>query len=447
MRRETREARLGFRLRPHPRLTAIVAALAIAGGACTAVRRPPGDAPSARGSGGVNGARHLDAPYVILISIDGFRPDYVERFDLPTLRRLASEGARARSMQPVFPTLTFPNHYSLVTGLHPERHGIVGNSFHDPSRGARYSLRDPASVGDAGWYRGEPIWVTAERQGMVAACYYWPGSEAPIGGVRPTFWHRYDERVENAARVDAVLAWLRLPAERRPHLVTLYFSDVDSASHRAPLGAPEIEAATRRVDSALARLMAGLESTPGRHRTYLVATSDHGMVDTSASQFVALESVLADPRVVVGYSGPVVGLHVHGGRARAREVRDRVNARLTHGRAWLRTDLPARLRYGADARVGDVVIVMDEGWLLAPAADRPARARWGMHGWDNALDSMQAFFLVWGPRVPPGAGPRPVTTGAGYPYHARLHGLRPAGGLDGRAGAIEAAIARAVARR
>ena len=135
-------------------------------------------------------------------------------------------------MRPVFPSTTFPNHYSLVTGLHPGHHGIVENGFFDPARNAAYSFRNEATVTDGSWYGGEPIWVTAERQGMVAACFFWPGSEAAVKGIRPTFWNKYDGTIPNAKRVATVLDWLRLPAERRPHVITLYFSDVDSISHR-----------------------------------------------------------------------------------------------------------------------------------------------------------------------------------------------------------------------
>src|SRR5690606_33458188 len=152
------------------------------------------------GSGGTNRPEHRDKPYVILVALDGFKAEYLDRFELPQLRRVMQRGARAKAMVPVFPTLTFPNHYSLVTGLHPGRHGIVNNRFYDPELKRAYAYTDPKAVVDPIWYRGEPIWVSAEKQGMVSACFFWPGSEAPVQGVRPTIWNKYDGAIPNEAR-------------------------------------------------------------------------------------------------------------------------------------------------------------------------------------------------------------------------------------------------------
>ena len=160
------------------------------------------------GSGGVNRAEHRDKPYVILVSLDGFKPEYLDRWDLPNFKRALARGARARWMQPVFPSLTFPNHYSLVTGVHPQKHGIVGNRFWDPEQRQQYIYTDNAIVTQGHWYQREPVWVTAESQGMVAACYFWPGSEAPINGVRPTIFNTYADSVPNESRVQTVLEWI-----------------------------------------------------------------------------------------------------------------------------------------------------------------------------------------------------------------------------------------------
>lgn len=171
---------------------------------------PPDDGPVGRiqfpqGSGGVNHGQHLDAPYVVLVSLDGFRYDYMDLFETPNLQRVATAGVRADALIPVFPVKTFPNHYSIATGMYADSHGIVGNQFFDPERGASYSLGDRAAVEDGSWYGGEPIWVTAETQGMVAASYFWVGSEASIMGVRPTEWRRFDSSVPYEDRVDEVV--------------------------------------------------------------------------------------------------------------------------------------------------------------------------------------------------------------------------------------------------
>ena len=427
------------------RLLACVLALLL--GACTAapLSRPAAGA-VLQASGGVNRSEHRDKPYLILISFDGFHPAYLGRFDLPNFARALRRGVRAEAMMPVFPSLTFPNHYSLVTGLTAERHGLVGNTFYDPERKAVYTFRDRAAVSDGTWYRGEPIWVTAETQGMVSACYFWPGSEAPVKGVHPTVWHAYDASVPNETRVAAVLEWLRRPAERRPHVVTLYFSELDSTSHQHPLDAPAIAGAARSLDRALGALLDGLDALPIRDRVYLLLTSDHGMAETSRAQTVMLDSVVELSRVRVGFTGPIASLHVTDGTDPA-AIRDHINGRLRNGRAYVRSEIPERYRY-RDPRVGDIVILMNEGWTVAQM--RPLtgliRERWGLHGWDPALPSMQALFVLTGPGIPPNVRIPPVENIDVYPLMTELLGLRAAAGIDGRPGRIQSLIAGARVR-
>ena len=450
----------------------VVLALAVAlsaGAAVTnlaaAAQQPPPAAAPLKGSGGVNAAEHREKPYLILISLDGFKAEYLDRFDLPNLRRLAQRGARAKAMVPVFPTLTFPNHYSLVTGLHPEHHGIVNNRFYDPARKDTYALNDARTVTDGSWYGGEPIWVTAEAQGMVAACYFWPGSEADIKGVRPTTYTKYTSGVTNEVRVGTVLEWLQLPLERRPHMITLYFSELDEVSHDGPLESPDVLKAAQSLDTAIGALVTGIAALPVRDQVYLVITSDHGMVDTSIAQTARLESILDAEDIAAieaSFGGPVATLHVKGGVDRARMIRDRINARLARGTAYLREELPQRFHYSDNPRAGDVIVVMDISWTLstprpAPrtlqpaaatdtvkpaAAERTPRERWGQHGWDNAFPSMRAFFLVTGPGIREGLLLEEVHNVDVYPLMAELLQLRAASAIDGRPGVIRGLIAK-----
>src|SRR6476661_379037 len=220
---------------------------------------------------------------VVLVSLDGFRPDYLERPAAARLRELAAYGVRARWLRPVAPTLTFPNHYTIVTGLYPAHHGIVGNGIRDTTIGYTFTIRDTAAVRDPRWWGGEPIWVTAQRQGRRTAAYFWPGSEAPIGGMHPTWYRRFDPTVPNRARVDQVLAWLRLPPDSAPALVLLYLGDVDQAGHAFGPDARPTDSAIARVDSAIGRLEDGLEVSGLSGRVDLLVVSDHGMsaVDTN----------------------------------------------------------------------------------------------------------------------------------------------------------------------
>ena len=403
------------------RLALCVWLVAVSALVAAAVRVQPG-------SGGVNHPSHRGKASLVLISLDGFRADYLDRPDLPNVRRVLQRGARARSLVSVFPTLTFPNHYSLVTGLRPDRHGLVSNIFFDPIRRQTYSFRDAGTVSDGSWYRGEPIWVSAERQGMVAACYFWPGSEAAIGGIRPTLWTKYEGAVPNYVRVDTILEWL-----------TLYMSDIDGASHQNELGSLNIDAAIRAVDSSLGRLLDGIETLPVRDRLFVVLSSDHGMTNTSLAQIVAIDGLIDMTGILMAEGGPVGNLHVTGGARRADEIRDALNRRLTHGRAYLRKDVPERLHYRADPRIGVVVVIMDEGYMIETAERRARRTRpepFGMHGWDPALSSMQAMFAVMGPGVRAGITVPAVENVDVYPFLTEVLGLTPATQLDGRPGHI-----------
>jgi predicted AlkP superfamily pyrophosphatase or phosphodiesterase len=278
---------------------------------------------------------------------------------------------------------------------------------------------------------------------MVSACFFWPGSEAAIKGIRPTYWTKYDTAMPNADRVNGVVDWLRLPEDRRPHLITLYFSEMDTASHRGPLDSPAVAQAANTMDQMLGLLITGIESLPIRDRVYLVLTSDHGMIETSVSQTVRLDSLIDSGQLKYAFGGPVANLHVTGGRTTAVSVRNQINARLQHGRAYLREELPERYHYRADPRIGDVVVVMNESWTMmtsAPSSDRKVE-RWGAHGWDPAVEGMLALFIIAGPDISAGTVISEVQNVDVYPLMTELLGLTPARDIDGKPGVIRRQIA------
>ena len=384
------------------------------------------------GTGGVNAPETLDKPYLVLVSFDGFRPDYLDRYRTPSFDRVAARGVAAEALVSVYPSLTFPTHYSIATGLHPERHGLVGNRFYDPARGEEYNYRDRRSVEDGSWYGGEPIWVTAETQGMVAAAMLFVGTEADIGGVRPTFWTRYSDRGTHRERVDQVLDWLALPPGRRPHFVTLYFSSVDGAGHRYGPASAGVAEAVERVDADLGRLLDGIDTLPHGGDISVVLVSDHGMAAVRPGGTVDLAAIadLRGVRVVV--SGPGANLFVPGGAARARAVRDDINdgtgGGLAGGRAYLRKEVPAALRYRDNPRIGDVVIVADPGFMFDLGDASPPA---GMHGWDPRHPDMHGVFLAAGPDIRPGQRIGRVGIVHLYPFLARLLRLAPNPDVDG----------------
>ena len=410
------------------------------GGAVSALEVGPAAAASAQsarattpnGTGGVNAPETLDKPYLVLVSFDGFRHDYLARYATPNFDRVAARGVVAEALVPVYPSLTFPAHYSIATGLHPERHGLVGNRFYDPARGEEYNYRERTSVEDGTWYGGEPIWVTAETQGMVSAAMLFVGTEADVGGVRPTFWTRYADRGSRRERVGQVLDWLALPPDRRPHLVTLYFSSVDGAGHRAGPATPAVAEAVEGVDAALGRLLDGIDALPHREAVSVVLVSDHGMAATRPDAVIDLRAIadLRDARVLAG--GPGANLFVAGGEARARAVRDDINDgtggnALAGGRAYLRNEVPAALHYRANPRIGDVVVVADPGVMIREGNPPPP----GMHGWDPRHPDMHGIFLASGPDIRPGRRIGRIESVHLYPFLARLLRLAPNPDVDG----------------
>ena len=405
---------------------------------------PDGDAPlcTQPGYSGGNDPRHLDAPYVILVSFDGFRWDYLDMYATPNFDRVAAAGTKAERLIPVFPTKTFPTHYSLATGMYAENHGLVGNNFWAPDKGARYSLSDRSVVEDGTWYGGEPIWVSAERQGMVAASFFFVGSEADVGGVRPTYCHRFDNSISNEARVDGVLGWLSLPPEERPHLITLYFSDVDGAGHTYGPESGEVEQAVGRVDSALGRLLDGLVDLPHNADVHVVVVSDHGMLFQPADSADVLDPALF-PGVRFAEMGPYASIFVEdGGPERHQPVRDSIADMMPRNAVYLRENVPERFRYSTNPRVGDIVIITAPGRQVV-TPDRAQRLDdFYNHGWDNLVPEMAGILLASGPRIAEGARTGPVEAVHVYPLIAEILGLEPHDQVDGNLDAITGFLRR-----
>lgn len=335
---------------------------------------------------------------MVMVGLDGFRADYLEKFSPPVLQGLAREGVTSPRMNPSFPSLTFPNLYTLATGQRPARHGIVGNNMYDPEFDAKFSLGSPA-VKDGRWWGGEPVWLTAERQGLRSACMFWPGSEAEIGGRRPQDWRDYDGSVTAEDRVDTVLGWLARPEEERPRLVTLYFHEADSAGHKHGPDAPETASAVAVVDQSIGRLLQGISRLGLEDRVHLVLVADHGMTEVSPDRTIVL-SALIDPETVdVDSTGAVSGLRPRQ-ETPARLV-ERLREKGGPFKAYLQQELPPAWQFTGHRRIAPVVLVADEGWTFVR---RPVRAdeeratfNKATHGYPPELTSMGATFIAWGP--------------------------------------------------
>jgi predicted AlkP superfamily pyrophosphatase or phosphodiesterase len=359
---------------------------------------------------------------VILISIDGFRADYLDRGVTPNLKALADGGARAERMLPSFPSLTFPNHYALVTGRTPDHNGIVNNTFEDPSLPeGRFRIASKAAVTDErAWDEATPIWVTAERAGIRTATEFWPGSEAPIQGVRPSHYTAFDQSVPSDARVDQVLDWLDLPGAQRPGFLTLYFDIVDTAGHRFGPDSPQVNQALAIVDTAIGRLVSGLKARG--LKANLVIVADHGMAATPPAQHLFMDD-WADPtefRVVS--MGAVAGLV-----PASDPVKARLLAHHPHAACYPKASIPRHFHYGSNPRIPPVVCIADVGWILT-THERDAREKspiLGEHGYDPADPVMGALFIANGPSFFPHVVLKPFPNTDVYGLLARLLDIQP----------------------
>ncbi|MGA2675082.1 MAG: ectonucleotide pyrophosphatase/phosphodiesterase [Terracidiphilus sp.] len=372
---------------------------------------------------GPNSASAQSQHYVVLVSLDGFRWDYAKRDGATHLLALGKQGVWApEGMLPSYPSLTFPNHFSIVTGLYPEHHGLVANSFYDPARLARYAIADSQAVTDGSWYSGVPLWSLAESQGMRTACLFWPGSEAKIAGFRPTYSLHYDDKADDMARIQQVLAWLRLPAEDRPHFITLYYPEPDHEGHEFGPDAPETKAAALKMDGLVGKLKAGLDATG--LPIDLVVVSDHGMVKVEGG-WVTLDQ-FAD---LNGFE--TAGSLLYG---KTEEDRARVYNQLKKASpqfvVYRRKDVPAGLNYSQNPREGDPVVITTGPYAIrahAPPAGKPDQPPIpGMHGFDpKMMPQMKASFFAAGPDIVAGKTVAPFENVNLYPWLAHLLGLTP----------------------
>ncbi len=342
-----------------------------------------------------NGQTPNNDPYLVMLSLDGFRWDYADRVSTPYLDYIAASGVKADYVVPAFPSKTFPNHYSMATGLYPDNHGLVNNNFYCPDLDMTYRLGDRKSVENGIFYGGEPIWVTAEKQGLKTASYFWVGTEAPVQGIHPSYWKPYQGNVPFMARIDTVIAWLNLPIENRPRLITFYFDEPDSQGHSTGPESPEVGATVEQLDKLIGDLIHKLNSLPIAGQINLIVTSDHGMTEVDMNRYVNLSNHVDRSWFDKIHGGnPLYSLQPKPGMV------DSVYAMLKHVDnifVWKSEEIPERLNYGKNPRTLDMIVLADSTWSIGWG---PATTRYysgGAHGWDNAQKDMHTIFYAMGP--------------------------------------------------
>ena len=340
------------------------------------------------------GSRKPGKNYVLLVSFDAFRWDYSQIYKTPNLNKLAAEGVKAGRLISSFPTVTFPNHYSIATGLYPDHHGLVNNTFFAPEVNLTYRIGDRKAVENPVFYSGEPVWVTARKQGLKTGSFFWVGSETPVEGIQPDYWKKYDANVTYEDRIDTVVKWFGYSENKRPDLVTLYFDEPDATAHDFGPVSPETGEVVEHLDSLLGILRAKLSKLPIGKKISLIVLSDHGMSQLSSERYINIKSVVPD-RMIAGIWGgnPVYQIKPVEGK------RDSILYLLNNTRglkAWRKDKLPERWHYGSNPRIQEIVVVADSSWYIST---RPlvGTLNGGAHGYDNRNSDMFAIFYAAGP--------------------------------------------------
>ncbi len=345
-------------------------------------------------SGRQNSPIQIEKPYVILISADGFRNDFFEKYEATNLQALSKKGVRASYMTPAYPSVTFPNHYTIVTGLYPSHHGLVDNGYIDVATGQFYNMDNKKMVAEGKWYGGTPLWVLAEQQKMISASFYWVASEAAIQGIKPTYHYIYNEKISIATRIQAVKDWLSLPEEKRPHLITFYLPDVDHDAHDYGPEDPRVKKSVQFVDSSVNALQAALAklNLPINY----IFVSDHGMTEVDNINTMGLPKAIDTESFKVPWGNAL--LHLYAKDTSKIESTYQALKKETNFSTYKLDETPAYWHYKKSDdwhnRLGDIILVPHLPKVFNLSNRKTSK---GKHGFDNYLPDMRASFIAWGP--------------------------------------------------
>jgi predicted AlkP superfamily pyrophosphatase or phosphodiesterase/glycerophosphoryl diester phosphodiesterase len=383
-----------------------------------------------------NSGESKKKPYLILVSSDGFRHDYLKKYEAPFLKSMAEKYVTAESLIPSYPTMTFPNHYTLVTGMYPGHHGLVNNSFYDPGQNDFYAMYNREKVTDGKWYGGIPIWVLAEQQKMISANLFWVGSEAPVQGIQSTYWYAFNDKMEIEKRLQVVREWLNLPEDKRPHLITFYLSDVDHAGHSYGPDAVQTREAVKRVDSIMQALHEIVEES-GLPVNF-VFVSDHGMTAVDTAHPIPIPAVIDTSRFIIASMGTMVDIHARN-KADIPEVYKQLRKEQKGYTTYLKTNLPKKYRYGRKDdyfnRVGDILLIPDTPYVVTNRKPNP-----GNHGYPNTIKDMHGIFIAWGPAFKEGVKLNSLENVSVFPLLAEVLQLPYTHKIDGKLKKVKKAL-------
>ena len=377
-----------------------------------------------------NAAAQENKPYVILISADGFRYDYIDKYPAPNLRTLSENGVRAASMIPSYPSVTFPNHYTVATGMYPSHHGLVYNQYYDRKRNATYNMGDRKAVEDGSWYGGVPLWVLAEQQHMLSASYHFVGTEAPVQGIYPTYWYKFNDNIDIDKRIGTVINWLQKPAAERPHFISFYFSNTDHAGHMFGPDTKETKDAVAFVDASIGKLYEAVQKTGLPVNFVFVA--DHGMANVDTVYRMDIGARVDSNQFVIRGGGTSLHLYAHD-PSYIQSTYEKLKKEEDQYLVYLKKDIPADWHYNDSedrfGRIGDILVVPVYPKVLSSGNRRIVP---GAHGFDPKINEMHATFLAWGPQIKKGVKIPSFENIHVYPMICQILGLTYTHEIDGK---------------
>lgn len=377
-----------------------------------------------------NSSEQISKPYLILISADGFRYDYADKFNAVNLKRLRSTGVEAKSMIPSYPSVTFPNHYTIATGMYPSHHGLVYNQFYDRQKKETYNMGNRKAVEDGSWYGGVPIWVLAEQQRMLSASYHFVGTEAPIQGIYPSYWYRFKDNINIDSRIQKVVDWLTLPDSIRPHLICFYMSNADTEGHMHGPDSKQTEAAVQFVDAAIGKMVDKISGL-GLPVNYIFL-ADHGMAKVDTTTRINIAAKIDTSKFIL--RGGSTSLHLYAkNEADILPSFELLKKQEDGFRVYLRKDIPPQWHFNSAEdrfnRIGDIFVCPSYPKVLSGWSGRISP---GAHGFDPAMKEMHASFYAWGPNIKSGKKIKGFENVHVYPMMCKILGLKYGHEIDGR---------------
>jgi len=377
-------------------------------------------------------------PYVLLVSFDGFRWDYLNRNITPNLDVEIQNGVRASSLRPVFPSKTFPNHLSIITGMYAEHHGIIFNKFEDIETKETYRLGDTSVVRNPDWYKGEAFWTTAEKNDITTASFFWPGSEVNDCSKRPTYYKKYEHNLPYRKRIDGVVNWLQLPYEKRPHFITLYFHDTDSFGHEFGPNSPEITQSIKRLDTLVGYLNAQLSEIGMKDSLNIIFVSDHGMTEIDTSRTINVENILSNLDYKLGGASTLA--MIEPSKDDYDSIYARLNKNQNHFKLYSKEKMPTYFHFSNNENIYSILLVAELGWSIVndkQFAQMSEHSNKGDHGFDNNNIAMHGIFIAEGPQFKNGYTTGTIWNIDIYPLLCKIFNIAPNPNVDGSLERIE----------